>query len=185
MMRPPRDRLIELLRHRSVRRQRVLLASGRESDFYVDARLTTLHPDGAALIAGLILARLRPEVLGIGGPVTGADPITGAVVALAPQQLPRRPEPLCGFMVRKEPKSHGLRQWVEGRGNLPDGAPVCIVEDTATTGGSLLTAIEHATESGLSVVQVIVVVDRQEGAAERLAAAGHQLEALVRREDLL
>ena len=75
----PHDRLCEVLRARSVRRERVMLASGRESDFYVDARQTTLWAEGAFLVAGLILDRLRPEVLGVGGPVTGADPIAGAV----------------------------------------------------------------------------------------------------------
>ncbi len=175
------ERLKALLLERSVRRQRVILASGRESDFYVDARQTTLHPEGAALIAELVLERLLPEVVAVGGPVTGADPIAGAVAAVSFL----RGRPVQGFMVRKEPKGHGLRLWVEGRGSLPDGAPVCIVEDTATTGGSLLTAIERVEQEGLRVVQCIVVVDREEGAVERLAAAGYRLEALIGREALL
>ncbi len=174
-------RLIEVLRERSVRKQKVILASGRESDFYVDARQTTLHPEGAALIADLILARLRPEVLAVGGPVTGADPIAGAVAAISWV----RGRPVQGFMVRKEPKAHGMRQWIEGRGGLVEGAPVCVLEDTTTTGGSLLTAIERVEEEGLRVVQCMTVVDRQEGAAERLAERGYTLEALVTRDRLL
>ena len=174
-------RLVEILRERSVRRQRVVLASGRESDFYVDARATTLHPEGAACVARLMLHRLQPGLAGIGGPVTGADPITGATVALS--HLAGRP--LMGFMVRKLPKGHGLKLWVEGRGNLQDGDKVCLVEDTVTTGGSLLRAIEHVEESGLVVAQVLVVVDREEGAAERMAAAGYRMEALVGRRELL
>ena len=176
-----RTRLIGVLRARSVRRERVILASGRESDFYVDARQTTLSAEGAALAANLILDRLRPEVLALGGPVTGADPIAGAVAAMSWV----RGRPIQGFMVRKEPKGHGLRQWIEGRGGLPDGSPVCVVEDPTTTGGSLIKAIERVTEEGLSVVQCITVVDRQEGAAELLAEHGYTLEALTRREDLL
>lgn len=176
-----RSRLVELLIERSVRRQRVILASGRESDLYVDARQTTLHPEGAALVAELVLARLKPEVLAVGGPVTGADPIAGAVAAVSWL----RGRPIQGFMVRKEPKAHGMRQWIEGRGGLPDGAPVCVLEDTTTTGSSLLTAIERVEEEGLRVAQCITVVDRQEGAMERLAGLGYTLEALVTREDLL
>lgn len=176
-----RARLIEILRERSVRKQKVILASGRESDFYVDARQTTLHPEGAALIAELILARLQPGVLAVGGPVTGADPIAGAVAAISFV----RGQPVQGFMVRKEPKGHGMRQWIEGRGGLPAGSPVCVIEDTTTTGGSLLTAIARVEEEGLRVVQCMTVVDRQEGAAELFAEQGRRLEALVTRDDLL
>ena len=176
-----RTRLIEILQERSVRRERVVLASGKESDFYVDARQTTLHAEGAALVAELILARLRPDVVAVGGPVTGADPIAGAVAAISWTQA----RPVQGFMVRKEPKGHGLRQWIEGRGGLPDGSLVAVVEDTTTTGGSLLKAIERIEEEGLRVVQCITVVDRQEGASERLAERGYTLEALVAREDLI
>lgn len=174
------DRLIALLRQHSVRHQRVVLASGLESDFYVDARQTTLHPEGSVLIARAILARLRPEVLGVGGPTTGADPIAGAVAALS--FLEGRP--VQGFMVRKEAKGYGMKNAVEGRGPLPPGSPVCLVEDTVTTGGSLLRAIRQAEAEGLVVVQVIVVVDREEGAAEALAAAGYAMEALTRKSEL-
>lgn len=175
------DRLVHLLRDRSVRRQRVILASGRESDFYVDARQTTLHPEGAACIAELVLDLLEDDVVGVGGPVTGADPIAGAVAALSHL----RGRPVAGFMVRKEPKGHGLKLWVEGRANLPDGARVAMVEDTVTTGGSLIRAIERVEANGLVVAQVIVVVDREEGARERLAEAGYDLIALTGRRELL
>lgn len=175
------DRLVALLRERSVRRQRVLLASGRESDFYVDARQTTLHPEGAACIAQLVLDMLDDDVSGVGGPVTGADPIAGAVAAISHL----RGRPVAGFMVRKEPKGHGLKLWVEGRANLADGARVAMVEDTVTTGGSLIQAIERVEANGLVVAQVIVVVDREEGARERLAEAGYDLIALTGRRELL
>lgn len=175
------DRLVSLLRERSVRRQKVILASGRESDFYVDARQTTLHPEGAACIAELVLDILEDDVVGVGGPVTGADPIAGAVAAIS--HLKGRP--VAGFMVRKEPKGHGLKLWVEGRANLADGAKVAMVEDTVTTGGSLIRAIERVEANGLVVAQVIVVVDREEGARERLAEAGYDLIALTGRRELL
>ncbi|NOY26431.1 MAG: orotate phosphoribosyltransferase [Oligoflexia bacterium] len=165
---------------RSVRHGQFVLASGKSSDFYVDARMTTLHAEGAATIAALVLDRLQPQVVGVGGPVTGADPIIGAVVAASWA----RGRPVDGFMVRKEPKGHGLKQWLEGRGNIPNGAAVCVIEDTVTTGGSLLRAVERIRETGLEVVQVITVVDRQEGAAECIQAAGLTLDALVTRADL-
>jgi orotate phosphoribosyltransferase len=174
-----RARLIALLRQRSVRRQRVVLASGRESDFYVDARLTTLDPEGAHLVAGLVLDRLAADVEAVGGPVTGADPIVGAVVAASWT----RGRPVHGFMVRKEAKGHGLGQWLEGRANLREGARVCMIEDTVTSGGSVVRAVERVRAAGLEVVQCICVVDREEGAADALAAVG--LEALTKRGDLL
>ncbi len=176
-----RSRLVAILKERSVRLGAFTLRSGKVSDLYIDARQTTLHPEGAALIAALVLERLKPEVAGIGGPVSGAIPIVGAVAARS-WSIGR---PIPGFMVRKEPKDHGTKQWVEGLANLPAGSPVCIVEDTVTTAGSLLRAIENTEAAGLKVVQCITVVDRREGGAERLAAAGYTLEALVGREDLV
>jgi orotate phosphoribosyltransferase len=175
-----RARLVELLREKSYRRTRVTLASGRESDFYVDARQTTLHAEGSFLIGSLLHAALRPDVVGVGGMTMGADPITSAVTTMSVV----RGRPVHGFIVRKEPKGHGLQRWVEGRANLPDGSLVAMVEDTTTTGGSLLRAIDRAESEGLRVVQVFTVVDREEGATEALAERGFVLEALVRRADL-
>ena len=128
-----------------------------------------------------VLDLLEDDVVGVGGPVTGADPIAGAVAALSHL----RGRPVAGFSVRKEPKGHGLKLWVEGRANLPDGARVAMVEDTVTTGGSLIRAIERVEANGLVVAQVIVVVDREEGARERLAEAGYDLIALTGRRELL
>ena len=177
---PANERLVALLKERSVKWGRFTLASGKESDFYVDARLTTLHHEGAAVIAAEVMARLLPGVQAVGGPVTGADPITGAVVAASNGTS----RPLLGFMVRKQPKGHGTRQWVEGIAHMAPGTKVCMLEDTVTTGGSVVTAIEHAREAGLDVVQCMVVVDREEGAAERIEATGVRFDALVRRSDL-
>ncbi len=174
-------RLVEILKERSVRTGSFTLASGKTSDLYVDARQTTLSPEGSTVIAKMILERLQPEVVGVGGPVTGADPITGAIVTHS--FLDGRP--LHGFMVRKEPKGHGAGNQVEGRFGLPDGAKVCMLEDTVTTGGSLLKAIHAVEAAGLEVVQVICVVDRSEGAVQRFAESGYSLEALATREDII
>lgn len=175
-----RERLIAVLKERSYRRMRVTLASGRESDFYVDGKQTTLHAEGAWLIGNLILDALAPDVVGVGGLTMGADPIDAAVAAVSFH----RNRPVHAFIVRKEAKGHGTLVWVEGRGNLPDGAPVCIVEDTCTTGGSLLKAVDRAEADGLRVVQCLTIVDREEGAAEALAERGFLLHTLVRRSEL-
>ena len=93
--------------------------------------------------------------------------------------------PVHGFLIRKAAKGHGTARYVEGLSSLHAGAKVCVVEDTTTTGGSLLVAIERAREAGLDVVQCITVVDRKEGAAARLAEAGLTLEAIVTRAELM
>ena len=174
-------RLIEILKERSVRTGTFTLASGKTSDLYVDARQTTLSPEGSTVIAKMILERLHPDVVGVGGPVTGADPMTGAIVTHS--FLEGRP--LHGFMVRKEPKGHGAGNQVEGRFGLPDGSKVCMLEDTVTTGGSLLKAIHAVEAAGLEVVQIICVVDRSEGAIERFAESGYTLEARATRADVI
>lgn len=173
--------LIELLRERSVRRGTFTLASGRTSDLYVDVRQTSLHARGAWLIGRLVLARLHPDAVAVGGMTLGADPIAASVATLS-TTLDR---PVHGFIIRKKPKGHGAGGYLVGDGNLPSGAPVCMVEDTTTTGGSLVTAIHRAQDAGLRVVQALTVVDREEGATETLKAAGFELEALVTRTQLL
>lgn len=175
-----RDRLIALLKERSYQRRRVVLASGRESDFYVDGKQTALHAEGAWLIGNLLWERMAPEVEGVGGLTLGADPIAASVAAVSFS----RGRPIHAFIVRKEAKGHGTGSWIEGRRNLPDGSRVCIVEDTTTTGASLLKAVDRAEAEGLKVVQCFTIVDREEGAAEALKARGYQLEALVRRAEL-
>lgn len=176
----PRDRLFALLRDKSVRHGTFTLTSGRTSDFYVDARQTTLHGEGAWLVAKLLLERLREDVVGVGGLTLGADPIACATAAVAWTQG----RVLHAFLIRKAPKGHGTGRLVEGLANLPAGSKVAVVEDTTTTGGSLLAAVERAREAGLDVVQCITVVERQEGAREHLAEHGLVLEALATRADL-
>lgn len=134
------------------------LSSGKKSDLYIDCRKITLHPQGAKLIAKIILDKIKGmKVDAIGGLTLGADPITGAIVALS--DLP-------GFIVRKKEKEHGTKQKIEGL--LEPGWKVVIVEDVSTTGASSLQAIEAAEAAGTKVIKVISVVDREEGAAEAL-----------------
>jgi len=175
------SRLVALLREKSVRHGEFTLASGKKSDLYVDARQTTLHAEGGWLVGTLMLARLRPDVVGVGGMTLGADPIASSTqtVAWAAGRT------LHAFLIRKEAKEHGAGGLVVGLANLPPGSKVAVVEDTTTTGGSLIKAVERAREAGLDVVQCLTVVDREEGAAEALAAAGLRLEALATRAVLL
>ena len=175
-----RERLVAILKERSYRRARVILASGRESDFYVDARQTTLNAEGAWLVGNLVFETLLPEVKGVGGLVVGADPVSAATAAVSFH----RGRPVHAFLVRKELKEHGTGRWVEGRSSLPDGSAVCIVEDTCTTGGSMLKAVDRAESEGLRVVLCLTLVDREEGAAEALLARGLTLTTLVRRREL-
>lgn len=174
-------RLVSLLRERSVRRGQFTLASGATSDLYVDVRQTSLHPQGAWLIGRSILARLQPGVVAVGGMTLGADPLACSVAALSTTVG----RPTSAFLIRKEPKGHGVGSYVVGHETLQEGAAVCMLEDTTTTGGSLLTAIERAKGVGLHIAQVLTIVDRQEGATARLADAGYTLHALTTRAELL
>lgn len=177
-----RQRLIALLLEHSVRTGCFELASGAISDLYIDARQTTLHGEGASLVGRLVLEALRDDVVGVGGPTLGADPVACSAVALSSTILGRV---VHGFLIRKEAKGHGTGRFVEGLSSLPEGSRVCVVEDTTTTGGSLLRGVARAREAGLDVVQCLTVVDREEGAVERLAAEGLALDALVRRHELV
>ena len=180
-----RTRLIDLLRDLSYERRKVVLASGRESDFYVDGKQTTLHAEGATLVGKLILEKIRNSdvpIDGVGGLTMGADPIataTSVVSTLDGGSL------VHAFYVRKEAKGHGTKTYVEGRKNLPDGSRVVVVEDTSTTGGSAWKAVERCRNEGLDVVMLITVVNRLEGADEFIAERGMKLESLVTLDDLV
>ncbi len=195
-----RARLLELLRALSFERRKVVLASGRESDFYIDCKRTTLTAEGHALVGRLLLDRVRrvqPPVRGVGGLTLGADPIASAIAltsflewerAGSPGGHERTEGPLAtidGFIVRKEPKGHGTGQWIEGRTTIPDGSRVVVVEDVVTTGGSALAAIERCRAERLDPVACVALVDRLEGGREAIEAQGIPLDALFTRKDFL
>ena len=184
-MTPDKQLLIQLLRELSYSRRRVILASGRESDFYVDGKQTTLHAQGAAVTGRLVLAELRaaePPIVGVGGLIIGADPIATATAVASTLD---GGDPVHSFYVRKEPKGHGTQEYVEGLRNLPEGSRVAVVEDTSTTGNSAWKAVERARAAGLDVAMVVTVVDRQEGAREFLEGKGLDVRALVTRTELV
>ena len=181
-----RARLLSLLREKALRLGRIRLSSGKESDFYFDCKQVSLDPEGLVLLGRLLFAEIKALAewpAAAGGLTLGADPLAAAV-ALSSQLSGR---PLAAFIVRKEPKSHGTQVWIEGTSALSAGAPVAILEDVVTTGGSTLKAISRAREAGLRVVGVVVVVDREEDdGRERIEQeAGVPVRALFRRRDLL
>jgi orotate phosphoribosyltransferase len=179
-----RARLLELLRALSFERRKVILASGKESDFYVDCKRTALTAEGHVLVGRCLYAelrRIRPLVRGVGGLTLGADPIASAVSLTSFLEG----EPVDAFIVRKEPKGHGTGQWIEGRKTIPDGSRVVVLEDVVTTGGSALKAIERCRAEGLVPVGCFALVDRMEGGREAIEAQGVPLQTLFTREDFL
>ena len=176
-----RQELLQLIEQRALQRGTFTLASGRTASFYLDAKQVVLDARGAMLVGRAILERLQalgPLPDAIGGMSIGADPITAAAVTMAGVAG----LPLKGFMVRKEPKGHGMKRYVEGP--VEPGQRVVIVEDVTTTGGSSLLAIDRAIEFGLKVERVVTVIDRLAGAAAAFAARGIPLEPLVTIRDL-
>lgn len=177
-----RKALLELILAVSFERREVTLASGRKSNFYLDLRQTLMRPRGVELAGRLVLDRLQsgPAIDAVGGMAVGAVPLVSAVLAAAA----REPgwEGLLGFFVRKEKKSHGLGRQLEG--GFAPGQSVALVEDTTTTGGSTLDALEIVEAAGGKVARVLCLVDRGEGAAEAFAARGVRLEAIFGRSEL-
>ena len=176
-----RGRLIELLRRDALKTGTFTLASGRTSHYYVDGRRVTLSAEGAALIGAGILEGLADltDVSAVGGLTLGADPIVGAILAVAGA---RGLHDWRGFLVRKEAKAHGTGQLVEGP--LRPGTRVVIVDDVATTGGSSLQAAAAVESLGCRVARVVVMLDRLEGAADAFAARGLDFRSLVTIRDL-
>ena len=176
-----RNTLKDLLLARSVRRGEFVLASGRRSSLYVDARLTTMSGDGLAVVGGLGLDRMgvrgwTPRA--VGGLTLGADPIAYALALTAR----RRGQSLDAFTVRKQPKDHGTGRRIEGC--FASGYAVVIVEDVLTTGSSAREAISAVTSEGGSVLGVMVVLDREEGGREALEREGYVVEAFLTASDL-
>ncbi|MDR0848169.1 MAG: orotate phosphoribosyltransferase [Propionibacteriaceae bacterium] len=174
-----RENLIAEIQRRAVVRGRVTLASGKEADYYVDMRRVTL--DGAAApLVGRVMRDLTSdwEYDAVGGLTLGADPVAVAMLHSAATVGDR----LDAFVVRKEAKAHGMQRQIEGTDIA--GRRVLVVEDTSTTGGSVLTAVEAVRAAGAEVVGVAVVVDRATGARERVEAEGIEYRAAVGITDL-
>ncbi|GMA24348.1 orotate phosphoribosyltransferase [Luteimicrobium album] len=168
----PREQLRDLIKELAVVHGRVTLSSGKEADYYVDLRRVTLHHRAAPLIGHVLLDQLEElgfgtaEVDAVGGLTLGADPIATALLHAAAS----RGQDLDAFVVRKAAKAHGMQRQIEG----PDiaGRRVVVLEDTTTTGGSPITAVEACRAAGAEVVAVATIVDRATGAGEKIEALG-------------
>jgi orotate phosphoribosyltransferase len=177
-------RLKEIIRARSFGRGKIRLASGRESDFYFNLKPTMCDPQGAALIAQLVLGVLRAEGIdAFGGLEMGAVPIAGAVAALSALAG----EPVAAYFVRKTPKDHGAALLVEGLapGESLAGRRLAVIEDVTTTGGSAMKAVAAVRALGAEVALVLSIVDRQEGATEAFAAEKLPFRALFTAAEFL
>ncbi len=160
-----RDALLRQIKDKAVVHGKVTLSSGREADYYIDLRRITLDADAAPLVGQVMLdATADLEYEAVGGLTLGADPVAMSMLHAAAARGRR----LDAFVVRKAQKTHGMQRRIEG----PDiaGRRVLVVEDTSTTGGSPLTAVEAAREAGAEVVAVATIVER--GAAPAIADAG-------------
>ena len=178
-----RQALQELIREQALQFGDFTLASGKKASFYLDCRKVTLDSRGSQLIAAGMLDLLADATSTeegptlVGGMAIGADPITGAILALAgTQEIPMR-----GIIVRKEAKKHGTGKFVEGP--YQEGETVVIVEDVVTTGGSSLLAIERCEAVGLKVERVLAIIDRLEGGREAFAERGYELTTLFTVKD--
>ena len=162
-----RDLLLAQVRDKAVVHGRVTLSSGKEADYYVDLRRVTLDAEAAPLVGRVMLDLTRDwQYDAVGGLTLGADPVATAMLHAAAAQGRK----LDAFVVRKAEKAHGLQRRIEGQDVA--GRRVLAVEDTSTTGGSVLTAVEALRAAGAAVVGVAVIVDRSTGARQRVEEAG-------------
>jgi orotate phosphoribosyltransferase len=187
MVTPAPDELASLktlLLEKSVRFGEFTLVSGQKSSVYVDAKLTTYVPQAMPLVGRAVLRRIeargwRPDA--VGGLTLGADPIAFAV---ARESIEHAVRPIPAFVIRKEPKKHGMQRYVEGLDETT-GLNVVIIDDVCTTGGSTAQAIRGAQASGMHVLGAVCLVDREMGAGEMLEREfGCTLESVFRLSDL-
>jgi orotate phosphoribosyltransferase len=179
-----RAALAAILTKYSVRRGgEYKLASGRISDVYCDARVTTcraaaMGPIGRLMLAAFAQHGWQPQA--VGGLTLGADPLVIAVAAASAGT----PAEMNAFLIRKEPKGHGLKRQIEGLVEEQAASRVVIVDDTCTTGDSTIKAIEAAREAGLTVLGAVCLVDREEGAREAIEAIGCPFDRIFRIQEL-
>ena len=181
-----KQRLIELVLERSFKfaeEPTFKLASGKMSNFYFNCKPTTLNSEGMYLIGNLLYEMIKSrkdwsKAKAVGGLTLGADPVAGAIAYTSYL----KGDPFEAFVVRKTPKKHGTMLWIEG--HVKEGDGILIVEDVITTGGSSKEAIIRARECGLSVMGVIVLIDRQEGGREEIRGMKIPYNALLTKEEI-
>ena len=183
----PRAALLDLIATLSFRLGDFTLASGQKSDYYIDCRTTTLHAEGGRLAGIVLLELIRehfPSAVAVGGLTMGADPLVSNTASASAWELADHTEFLAldpdenhgptptllhGFLVRKAEKAHGTGRLVEGF--LQKDAPVVIVDDVCTTGGSTIQAIDSARLAGMNVIGILCLVDREQGGRAKIEAA--------------
>jgi orotate phosphoribosyltransferase len=177
-----KDKLLKIIKTLSYEEGDFVLASGKRSTYYIDAKETTLNPEGMFLVGKLMyeITRELPGIEAVGGVSIGGDPLVCAVVL----ESFNKKDNLAGFLIRKEPKGHGTNRWVEGAKNLKKGMNVVILEDVVTTGGSSLKAIEATEKEGYVVKGIIAILDRLEGGKDTIESKGYLFKSIFTLNDL-
>jgi orotate phosphoribosyltransferase len=177
-----RTRLLKLLKDLSYEEGDFVLTSGKRSSYYIDAKETTLNPEGMYLVGSLMYGMVKeiPGIDAVGGVSIGGDPLVCAVLLASYGAK----DTLKGFFIRKEPKGHGTNRWIEGGKNLRPAMNVVILEDVITTGGSSLKAIEATEKEGYTVKGVIGILDRLEGGKNTIESKGYMFKSIFTLNDL-
>ena len=176
-----KQKLFQLIKTQAFFREKIILSSGKESDYYFDARRVTLSAEGAYLCGTMILDLVKNDFPdAIGGPTLGADPIVGAIGTLSYQMK----KPVDTFIIRKAPKAHGKQQQIEGP-LLTGKMKIVLIDDVATTGKAFVESLEVLSQMSLKPLKAICIVDRQEGAGEALAKFGCPLVSVFKAEEFL
>ncbi|MEL6927913.1 MAG: orotate phosphoribosyltransferase [Cyanobacteria bacterium J06600_6] len=149
------------------------LSSGAKSSYYINCKQVTLNANGALALGRLLLPQLPDSIQAVAGLTLGADPMVSAVSVVSAYEN----QPLPGLIIRKKPKGHGTKAYIEGPA-LPEGANVVVLEDVVTTGGSALTAVERLQSAGYEVTQIMALVDREQGGKELYQSKGIKFQAL-------
>lgn len=149
------------------------LSSGAKSSYYINCKQVTLNANGALALGRLLLPQLPDNIQAVAGLTLGADPMVSAVSVVSAYEN----QPLPGLIIRKKPKGHGTKAYIEGPA-LPEGANVVVLEDVVTTGGSALTAVERLQSAGYEVTQIMALVDREQGGKELYQSKGIKFQAL-------
>lgn len=172
-----KEKLLKILREKSIIIGDITLSSGKKSPYYIDAKMTSLDRDGAVLCAKLFSSQLK-DIDCIGGPTLGADPFIGAIL----YECSRQKKNISGFIVRKQVKEHGTQKLIEGP--IKKDSKVAIIEDVITTGNSIYQAIRAVEDYGAKVVKVLTLVDREEGGVEFLEEKGYPVYPIFKKSDL-
>lgn len=174
-----RQFLLNLLSRQAYSEGDFVLASGQRSAYYINGKLVTLTAEGALATGRVLLSFLAPQTQAVAGLTLGADPLVTAVSVVSAYEG----KPVSALIVRKQPKGHGTKAYLEGP-PLEAGARVVVLEDVVTTGQSALLAVERLQAAGYRVEKIIALVDRQQGGAELYRAQGLQFQSVFSIQDI-